>query len=134
MSSFSISDIYGGLTYDGNNIWVTSAGPDIFSQYTTDGSFVSSFSVSFRPFDPGWDGTYFYCGSYQPSHTIYQLTTSGSIVTTLSPPASYPWGCCSDGTYLWISTTSGSHYIWQFDLGDNAVAPSSIGKVKALFR
>ncbi|MGD8719297.1 MAG: hypothetical protein PVH29_10800 [Candidatus Zixiibacteriota bacterium] len=133
ISSFLVDDIYGGLAYDGSYFWVTSNTPRGFWQYTTDGSLVSSFSISFPPFDPGWDGTYLYCGSYSPTHTVYQLTTTGSIVATLSPPAGYPWGCCSDGTYLWIATTVGSHYIWKLDLGDNAVAPSSIGKVKAIF-
>ena len=134
LSSFPISNYYGGLTYDGTYLWATSTSPRAFWRVTTTGSRVSSFTAAFYPFDPGWDGTYLYCGSYTPAHRIYRLTTTGSVVTSVAPPANYPWGCCSDGKYLWISTTSGSNRVWKLDLGNTGVAPASLGRVKAVFR
>jgi len=134
MSSFAVTALYGGLTYDATNLWVTSTSPHMFWRVTTTGSLVSSFTAAFYPFDPGWDGTYLYCGTYSPAHRIYRLTTTGSVVTSVAPPANFPWGCCSDGKYLWISTTSGTNRVWKLDLGNTGVAPASLGRVKAVFR
>jgi hypothetical protein len=124
----------GGFTYDGRHLWFTSIHPHIFWEMTTSGSVVSSFGTSFYPFDPAWDGDYLICGTYSPSHMLYRLTTTGSIVESAAPPANYPWGCCFDGTYMWVSTTVGSNYIWKLDAeGASAISPASVGKVKALF-
>ncbi|MGD8719298.1 MAG: hypothetical protein PVH29_10805 [Candidatus Zixiibacteriota bacterium] len=136
-SSFPVTNYYGGLTYDGTNLWVTSSTSttaNVFSSFTLAGSLLGSFTVDFVPFDPGWDGTYLYCGSYSPTHTIYQLTTTGSVVSSVSPPHNFPWGCCCGGNYLWISTTAGSDLIWKLDSGFTGVAPASVGRVKALFQ
>ncbi len=134
LSSFPISNYFGGLSYDGRYLWATSTSPRAFWRVTTTGSRVSSFAAAFYPFDPGFVGNYLYCGTHQPSHLIYKLTTTGSIVASAAPPANYPWGCCSDGKYLWISTTSGSPRVWKLGLGYTAVAPASLGRVKAVFR
>jgi hypothetical protein len=134
MSSFGTTAFYGGLAYDGTNLWATSTSPHTFWEYTTAGSLVDSFSVTFYPFDPGCDGTYLYCGTYQPAHSIYKLTTTGSIVTSAAAPSDFPWGCCYDGTNLWISTTSGTNAIWKLDAGNTGIAPASLGKVKAVYR
>jgi hypothetical protein len=133
-SSFPVNALNGGLTYDGTYFWITSTSPHTFWRYTTGGSYVSSFTVPFEPFDPGWDGTYLYCGTYQPDQSIYRLTTNGSVVESVAPPVNFPWGCCCDGEYLWVSTTVGTNYIWKLDLGDIAVAPASLGRVKAVYR
>lgn len=136
LSSFPVADYYGGLAYDGAYLWVASSSStsaNVFSRFTTAGSLVGTFTVDFVPFDPGWDGTYLYCGSYNPTHTIYQLTTTGSVVSSVVPPYNFPWGCCCGGNYLWISTTAGSDLIWKLDLGLTGVAPASMGRVKAIY-
>jgi hypothetical protein len=132
--SFSLTSYYGGLTFDGTYLWANSTSPRAFYTYNLNGSLIRSFSVTFYPFDPGWDGTYLICGTYSPSHMLYRLTTTGSIVQSASPPANYPWGCTFDGKYIWVSTTVGTNYIYKLDPGFVAVSPASLGKVKAVFR
>jgi len=64
----------------------------------------------------------------------------GEIVATFPAPAPCPvYGCAYYEGYLWLSTsrteTTYQAYIWQVDVRELiSVAPTSIGRVKALFR
>lgn len=133
VSSFNVSSITGGLTEDGTYLWLTDG--NTFRRMTMAGSVVSSFTTSFTPLDPGFGGSVLFVGSGDPVHMIYKLSTNGSIVASVAPPANWPRGCAFDGTYLWVSTT-GNHMIYKMDAGSTttAVAPASFGNVKALYR
>jgi hypothetical protein len=71
---------------------------------------------------------------------VQAFKSTGSIVATFPAPAPYPvYGCTYYEGYLWLSTsrteTSYEGYIWQVDVRELiGVTPTSIGRVKALFR
>lgn len=132
--SFTIPAYYGGLSWDGTYLWATSRIPGTFWRVTTTSSVVSSFTTFFEPRDPGFDGRYLIDATNSPLNMIYRLTTVGSVVQLVPPPADYPWGCCVGGGYLWISTAQGTNRIWRLDLGPVDVVPASLGRVKGLFR
>jgi hypothetical protein len=65
----------------------------------------------------------------------HKLTLTGSVVKSVAPPANFAWGCTHDGKDLWVSTTTGSNYIWRLDDGEGQdVAPATLGRVKVLFK
>ncbi len=71
---------------------------------------------------------------------VQAFKPEGSIVATFPAPAPAPvYGCAYYEGYLWVSAsrteTSYEGYIWQLDVRELvAVTPTSIGRVKALFR
>jgi len=129
-----------GLTWDGQYLWTSdcvSSGQTIRC-HTTAGSLVSSFGVPPQitfACDLGWDGAYLWCPNMRGY--IYRLTTTGSVVASFAPPGRRSAGCTFDGTYLRLSgyTDPGPWYVYKIDIGPApAVAPASLGRVKALFR
>ena len=117
-------------------------------RFTTAGSLVGSFLVSYSAgpiaatdrFDAR-AGDYVIVGAQTAGNTMV-YTGAGSVVTTFNVPAA-TYGCVcgpgyppSYGTTYWCNLAVGSsRYAYQIDLGNAvAVAPASVGKVKALFR
>ncbi len=119
------------------------------NRYTTAGSFVSSFPVSssagpIAATDRFRDqaGVYVVVGSKLSfSATVY--TGAGSLVASFLLPA-VTYGCAcgpgapsSRGTTYWCNLRMGAEFFaYQIDLGNTnvAVAPASVGKIKALNR
>jgi len=134
-SSFACSHIDNGLTWDGANFWVTDADSH-FWRVNTSGSVLASFTTAFDAYDPAFAGNYLIVGSHNPSHRLYKLTTAGSVVASTAAPANFPWGATFDGTYLWVTTTTGTDRIWKLGAGPvwTDVQPASLGRVKALYR
>jgi hypothetical protein len=119
------------------------------NRYTTAGSFVSSFQVSYsagpiaatnRFNDRA--GDYVIVGSrIALSASVY--TGTGSLVRSFVMPA-VTYGCVcgpgapsSRGTTYWCNLRMGTDfYAYQIDLGNTnaAVTPASIGKIKTLYR
>ncbi len=65
---------------------------------------------------------------------IKAVLTSGSTVNSFQSPDSQATDLAFDGTYLWVSGYT-NKYIYKVDVTDNtAITPTSLGKVKALFR
>jgi hypothetical protein len=51
-----------------------------------------------------WDnGSWWVCTYYPDPGTIYNLSTSGSIISQFAPPSSQPWDICKQGSDLWIA-------------------------------
>jgi len=115
---------------------------------TTAGSLVGSFVVSYSAgplaatnrFD-GRAGDYVIVGARTSGNTMV-YTGAGSVVTTFNVPGT-TYGCVcgpgypsTRGTTYWCNIGVGSsRYAYQVDLGNaTAVAPASVGKVKALYR
>ncbi|UCH78859.1 MAG: hypothetical protein JSU81_02610 [Candidatus Coatesbacteria bacterium] len=138
LTSFPRTRTY-GLTWDGQYLWTSDAGGNNeLCRHTTAGSVVSSFPVP-QPFalacDLGWDGAYLWAPDSRGY--VYRLTTTGTIVASFDPPGMRTSGCTFDGTYLRLSCFPGSGpwHIYTIDVGPlPAVAPASLGRVKALFR
>jgi hypothetical protein len=105
------------------------------------GSIYSSYKLAFKPNDLAYDDSgpgYLWITS-SPSRAVYKCTLAGSAVASFSATAyEYLQGCGFDGEYLWVGCgdpTQGRNYIVQFDVrSEPAVAPASLGRVKALYR
>ena len=139
ISSFPNSYTY-GLTWDGEYLWTTDcvSSGQMIRRHTPAGSVVSSFNVPPQitlGCDLGWDGSYLWCPDMRGY--IYRLTTAGSVVASFAPPGRRSAGCAFDGVYLRLSgfTGSGPWNVYTIDVGPApSVAPTSFGRVKALFR
>ncbi|NVO20091.1 MAG: PQQ-binding-like beta-propeller repeat protein [Bacteroidetes bacterium] len=66
-----------------------------------------------------WDnGSWWVCTYYPDPGTVYNVSTSGTVISQFTPPANQPWDICKQGNDLWIAdynsnnlykvTTSGS--------------------------
>ncbi|UCH77413.1 MAG: hypothetical protein JSU81_06645 [Candidatus Coatesbacteria bacterium] len=63
---------------------------------------------------------------------VYGFTTAGSRVASFRKPSGNVYGITYHGQYLWVGGTSG--YIYRQHCPANvSVAPTSVGKIKALF-
>ncbi len=116
--------------------------PYLSTRHSTAGSLLSSFATSRSYSDPAWDyrnGVIWFPAYETPTRRVYAYTTAGSLAASFAmPPESYmPAGAAYANNYLYVSNTGNGPYviykvhcpsIWQ------KVAPTSIGRVKALFR
>lgn len=140
-------DMHGGLalqaTGDGGSggtdiFWADDSPTTVTRLNRTTGSFVSSFSVlGCGDIAYDWRNEIVWGGTSSPG-IIYGYSTSGSLITSFAAPSSYPFAMTYYGQYLWVGTTEGSipHHIFQIHcpvLNVN-VTPSSLGKVKALYK
>lgn len=134
-NSFACASMGNGLAYGGGYYWVSNSNDRIY-RVNGSGSTLSSFTTAFEPYDLAYAGSVLIVGSHNPSHRLHKLTTTGSVLETSPAPANFPWGATYDGTYLWVSTTTGTNRIWKLGAGNvtTAVAPSSFGRVKAAYR
>jgi len=128
-----------GVAWDGQHIWWESYVGNWFYKCKTLGSVVSSWRVN-KITDGGdlaWDGIYLWCADIG-SEYVYRLTRAGSISRSFKAPGEETYGCAFDGKYLWLADTAGelatTFYKVDIDYSGPAVAPSSLGKVRALFR
>ncbi len=103
----------------------------------TNGSIISTCSIP-RMYDIAydWRSKLVWGGMNDP--IIYGCTTTGSTVASFAPPASSPYGMAYHGQYLYAVTlsSSGGRQVWkihcpQINVGVN---PSSMGKIKAMYR
>jgi len=100
---------------------------------TTNGSFVSSFSFSGRNLRGiCWAAPYLWLADVGKNQ-VFQMTTQGSIVDYFPIPHQ-PYGVTCEGAYVWYSVTSNQHAYKMYPYSTNAIAPVSLGKVKALYR
>lgn len=132
-------------THDGTNygtrIWQSYYGSGTFWQSTTTGSLISSFDIATTyNYDDAWDygNNMIWYGNISTDY-VYGINTSGSILASWRGPTavSNPYGVAYYGSYLYVSTSSGSpdEYIWVYHCPNTVgVAPASVGKVKALFK
>jgi hypothetical protein len=120
---------------------ITAAGPYVyvsfrdvfyyFNTYTTTGSLVATFRSELPKHKPGpldYDGTYFYTGEVS---RIRKWTTgyTGYIYTG----GYYYDGISCQGSYFWFADYNKS-YVYKIGGVTTDIAPSSLGRVKALFR
>lgn len=87
-------------------------------------------------YDVAWDWrNKLVWGGWGSPGVVYGWNTSGSLVATFSMPSPHPYALTYRGQYLWVECTKPSHYIYKVHCPYNVdVTPSSIGKVKAIFK
>ncbi len=104
--------------------------------YTTAGSRISSFALptttNFLEIAYDWRNHIVWGG--MSDHVIHGVNTAGSIVSSFSvSPGAWSYGMTYYGGYLWVGV-SGSIYKIHCPSTNPAVAPSSLGRVKAFYR
>jgi len=142
-------DMYGGIaamaTADGgsapNYMLSDDTSPAmIYRQHLTTGSIYSSFTPSPSTiYDLAWDWRNQVIWTAGDSgYYIRAFRTNGTLAGSMRIPNYYALGFCYTSNYLWVACTIGSpsHYIYmmhcpQTNLG---VAPTSVGKIKSLYR
>jgi hypothetical protein len=138
VSSFN-ADWPCGVAWDGQYIWWVSYWSAQFYKCKPLGSVVSSWRVNqiTEAGDLAWDGIYLWCADIG-SDRVYRLTTNGSVSRSFKAPGTETYGCAFDGKYLWLSDTVGEDATTFFKVdiaySGPAVAPASVGRVRALFR
>lgn len=106
----------------------------------TSGSIMSSFSVasacSMYEIAYDWRNKLIW-GAMNASGgvvTFHGVNTSGSIVSSFGVTMSNSYGLTYHGEYLWAGTTGGLIYRIHCPQMNVSITPSSMGKVKAMFR
>jgi hypothetical protein len=116
--------------------------PYLSTRHLTNGSLLSSFPTPTLFRDPAWDyrnGVIWFPVYESPTRTVRAYTPAGSFVASFGLPSSsyVPGGAAYADNYLYVSNTGNGPYvvykihcpsIWQ------RLAPTSVGRVKALFR
>jgi hypothetical protein len=156
-SSFTTYEtaVEGGVAFEGDP---TRAGPweiviiadnaphgkQSITRHYTAGPLISRFYYSrYQQFacDPAWDyrnELIWVADAERPGH-VFGYTKKGSLITSFRSPAAgnhQTHGSTYVGGYLWISTGYNTGIIYKVHCpsGIHAVAPTSLGRVKALFR
>jgi hypothetical protein len=130
-----------GITYDGEHLWYSTAGNHYWNyvyKLTTTASVLSSFQA---PYGKGflnkgvdWGGGHLWLAqASNVSGLLYQMTTAGSVVYSISVPGRQPTGVSRDGEAVWVADGV-SNWVFKMTWSGDAVAPASLGKVKALFK
>jgi len=122
-----------GCTWDGTYLWLSSYF-NYLGWATPAGSLVGSFGTTWRPTGVMYDGYYLWTAEYRQP-TLYRITTAGSVVASFDFPAGEPWGLGFDGEYMWLTDIAQLGHVYKVDIGGYpAVAPASLGRVRAIFR
>ncbi|MGD8719950.1 MAG: hypothetical protein PVH29_14160 [Candidatus Zixiibacteriota bacterium] len=102
------------------------------------GSNLASWEADEYALDIAWDWRNQVIWGGQFYNAVFAFDTNGSVVTAVKTGKDYPLGAAYTSNYLWVSTTTGSHWIWKIHcpsfMDDTNVEPASVGKVKAIFR
>jgi len=127
-----------GITSDGTYLYWSTVTSDLMYVLTTTGSVVRSFTQP-GSFPCGWDYMapgYLWTCTFSSSNGIYLVTTGGSLVDSFDPST---FGCTStsgvtwDGNYLWYCNYN-PRYVYQIDTVITSIVPSSLGKIKSVYR
>jgi hypothetical protein len=109
------------------------------SIYSTAGSFIAVFLPA-RTLENDiaydWRNGYIWGGGINTEYVVYGITTTGSVAASFDSPMTV-WNrgpFAYYGPYLWIARTSGTVYKIHCPSLQPAVSPSSLGRVKAIYR
>jgi len=98
-----------------------------------DGRVLSSFAVPKASYyDIAWDHRNRLVWMGFSTDVVYGYNLSGSIVASFKTPSTYPYGLAYYGENLWVGC-DGNDYIYVVRCpGNIGVAPTSVGRIKAL--
>lgn len=139
LSTISTAAAWYGLAFDGTYLWGSNAVTDLVTKMTTTGSVLASFKgPGSMNGDMDWDGSHLWICDWPSSGAgLYRMTTTGSVVESYVPPpgpTTQPSGCCWDGNYLWFLSYTAPRYVYQMTTTITNVLPSSLGKIKSIYR
>lgn len=131
------SPVATGITFDGTYLWGSTWNNNTVYKLTTAGSVLSSFrgpASAVGGLD--WANGYIWLANRSAPYGVYRITTAGSVVESYvpAPGASQPMGCAWDGNYVWYNDYVGAKYVYQMDTVITSVVPSSMGKIKSIYR
>ena len=99
-----------GLTYKSPNLVTidqpsSSSSPANALEFTLSGSTVSTLPLPDHYMSGiAWDNnTWWVCTYYNDPGTVYNLTSTGAVISQFTPPANQPWDICKQGSDLWIA-------------------------------
>ncbi len=127
---------YGVAFRNTSYIYYTESGTlrQLFLMHPTTGSIYASYALAFDPNDVAYDSDG-YLWIVDSARFVRKCTLTGSTVDSFSVSTyGYAAGCGYGGGYVWIGINAPLHSILQFTAGGTAVTPTSLGKVKTLFR
>lgn len=143
LSSFSLTTGDGGIAYDGSYVWA-----GFFNgirRFSTTGSALGTINYPGTPYiwqglDMAGDDFWFGAGG-NGSYYVARGDQAGSILESFPYPhttstESRIRGTTWDGNYLWVTTYTTGGFVWVYRLTteDTAITPSSLGKLKAIYR
>ena len=106
--------------------------PGTIYYMTTTGSIASSHTVSQALYEIAYDWRNQLIWGGMNTTTVYGFTTTGSLKASFTKPTGNIYGITYHGQYLWVAGTSG--LIYQIHCPNNVgIAPTSMGKIKAMF-
>jgi hypothetical protein len=138
VSSFMCSEIWEfGMTWDGNNLWVSSRSAQMIYQMSKTGTVLSSFSVPHaNPMDMAWNGTHLFYAA-KDDKLIVEVTTDGVIIDTYDVTSissdMKPTALTFDGNNFWVSDQE-HNIIYEVELFDVSLQQSTFGRIKTLFQ
>lgn len=125
-----------GIDYDSASGQVWYATPRWIYKLLGNGSVLGSFACSGVTTLGGisYDNGYVWTVDTGKGNPLYQYTPTGSLVRTVAQPGKFIYGVAAwPGGYLWY-TNRADNWAYKVDVKPSAVAPASLGRVKALFR
>jgi hypothetical protein len=134
-----------GLTWDGTHLYASSYDSPLVYRLTRDGSVTGSFAAPHaRNHGLAYGGGNLWAVSGRPNYDAREYTTAGVPVAhfTFKVNDEYVGGACVGRPSLqtlFVSTFTGERYVYEIDTdpheyGGINVEPTSLGRVKALFR
>jgi hypothetical protein len=96
-----------------------------------------SFAVPYNMHDVAYDWRSKVIWGGMDRRPVYGVTTAGSFVTSFNAPANNPYGIAYHDQYLYVVNLSSPYRIWQVHcpmIPNVAVSPSSIGRIKTIYK
>lgn len=101
---------------------------------TTTGSIARSHSVSQAMYEIAYDWRNELIWGGMNTTVVYGFTTNGSLAASFNKPTGNIYGITYHGQYLWVGGTSGYIYKQHCPIINVGIAPSSMGKIKAMYK
>ncbi|MCD4775468.1 MAG: hypothetical protein K8S15_05375 [Candidatus Aegiribacteria sp.] len=138
VSSFMCSEIWQfGMTWDGNNLWVSCRGTQMIYEMSKDGTILSSFPIPHEGVgDMAWNGTNLFYAA-KNDKLIVEVTTDGVIIDTYDVTVissdMKPTALTFDGTDFWVSDQE-HDIIYQVELTGVGLEQYTFGRIKTVFQ
>lgn len=127
---------YGVAFRDSSYIYYTESGTmqRVFLMHPTTGSIYASYALGFDPNDLAYDPAG-YLWIVDSTRVVRKCNLTGSTIDSFSVTSyGYAAGCGFGGNYVWVGINAPLHSILVFTTSGTSVTPTSLGKVKTLFR
>ncbi|MCD4707527.1 MAG: hypothetical protein K8S62_07290 [Candidatus Sabulitectum sp.] len=125
-----------GMTWDGNNLWVSCRSSLTIYEMSKAGTVLSSFPITHTGVaDMAWNGTHLFYAA-KDDKLIVEVTTGGVVVDTydmtIISSGMKPTALTFDGNNFWVSDQN-SDFIYQVELTGTGLQRHTFGSIKAQF-